>query len=440
MTPGSVAMDALGNYVVVWTGQDSNGAGVYAQRYSSLGLALGGAFQVNTTTTNEQTNPTVAMTPDGRFVVTWSSYNSTGYGWGVYAQRYAADGTALGGQFRVNTTIADDQMYSSVAMDANGDFVIAWQSNNQDGDGWGVYAQRYNADGTTNGGEFQVNTTTAGDQANPAVAMDANGDFVIAWQSNNQDGDGWGVYAQRYNADGTANGGEFRVNTTTAGDQVHAAVAINSSTGAFVITWASNGQDGGGSGIYAQRYNADGTAAGGEFRVNTTTAGDQAAPAATMDANSNLVISWSSNSQDGSGWGVFAQQYDGTGAPVGSEFRVNTTTAGDEQFASITMDNTGDAVAVWSGTTAGSTSGVYGQRFLLNGASGLAGMSGKDAVWAQGDPVLTAAAATSTTLTSTIQASGHPNGCACGLCQRLAKALGITNADAHGGSLSIQLI
>ena len=91
-------------------------------------------------------------------------------------------------EFRVNTTIANDQKWSSVAMDADGDFVITWTSYNQDGTGNGygagvngengVYAQRYNADGSTVGNEFQVNTYTDDNQQHSSVAMDADGDFI----------------------------------------------------------------------------------------------------------------------------------------------------------------------------------------------------------------------------------------------------------------------
>ena len=68
------------------------------------------------------------------------------------------------------------------------------------------------------GPEARVNTTTAGDQSNVEVAADADGDFVLVWQSDGQDGSGLGVYARRYAASGAALGGEFLVNTTTAGD------------------------------------------------------------------------------------------------------------------------------------------------------------------------------------------------------------------------------
>ena len=174
--------------------------------------------------------------------------------------------TPVGTEFLVNTVTADNQQTSAqtrqaVAVANNGNFIVAWSSHNQDGNGWGVYAQRYNAAGTPQGPAFQVNTYTQGDQQDAAVAVDGAGNFVITWQSHGQDGGGWGVYAQRYNATGAAQGSEFRVNTTTAGDQINPSVAMDGG-GGFVIAWQSQGQDGSGWGVYAQRYNAAGAAAG----------------------------------------------------------------------------------------------------------------------------------------------------------------------------------
>src|SRR5207248_2842003 len=201
-----------------------------------------------------------------------------------------------------------------------------------DGNGWGVYAQRYDANGNPLGAEFQVNTTTDSDQTSPAVASDSQGNFIIAWQAKNQDGSGWGIIGRRYDAAGNPLGGEFQINTSTDSDQLSPTVAMNGS-GAFVVSWASNNQDGGGWGVYAQRYDAAGNAVGGEFRVNTTTAGDQLDSSATMDANGNFLIAWSSNIQDGQGWGVYAKQYTASGAQLGNEFLVNSTTAGNQQYA-----------------------------------------------------------------------------------------------------------
>ena len=139
-----------------------------------------------------------------------------------------ADGpTPVGPEFQVNTYTTLWQLYPSAAMDADGDFLVAWESEGQDGSDSGIYAQRYTSDGTPDGGEFRVNTTTTSDQWAPSAAMDADGDFVVAWASYGQDGDCYGVYAQRYRSDGTPDGGEFRVNTTMTDYQWQPSAAMD---------------------------------------------------------------------------------------------------------------------------------------------------------------------------------------------------------------------
>jgi hypothetical protein len=222
-------------------------------------VAQGGEFLVNTTTASNQVNASVAMDADGDFVVAWQSYGheADGAGYGIYAQRYNAAGLAQGDEFLVNTTIANDQRNASVAIDADGDFVVVWQSFSQDGASYGIYAQRYNAAGVAQGGEFRVNAATDDSQSSASVTMDEGGDFVVTWHSYGQDGSSEGIYAQRYNAAGVAQGGEFLVNTTTANSQSSASVAMDDG-GDFVVAWQSYGQDGDGDGIFMARFDADG--------------------------------------------------------------------------------------------------------------------------------------------------------------------------------------
>jgi hypothetical protein len=283
---------------------------------------------VNTTTAGIQTESpyyghTVAMDSNGNFVVVWQSQNEDGSGWGVYAKRFSASSGGVGSEFRVNTTTFGDQAYPSAAMSPGGNFVVVWASYSQDGSGWGIFGQRYNSEGLAVGGEFRVNTYTAGDQNYPDVAMDASGDFVVTWASFGEDGSGWGVYAQRYNASGAAVGGEFRVNTTTLGDQTYPSVAMDSG-GDFTTAWQSQNQDGSGWGIYAHRYYASGAPAGGDFRVNTTTGGDQTSPSVAMDTAGDFTVAWVCMTQR-SGPAVDAQRYNSLGGALGGEFQVNTT-------------------------------------------------------------------------------------------------------------------
>ncbi len=218
------------------------------------------------------------------------------------------------------------------------------------------------------GPEFRVNTATAGAQQQPSITKLSTGGFMAVWESNLQDGSGLGVYGQRYNAAGSKAGAEIRINTTTAGAQSQPCVAPLAG-GAFVVTWTSAGQDGSGTGIYLQRFTAAGAKAGAEFRVNTTTAGAQSLPAVATLKDGSLVIAWSSAGQDGSGLGVYAQRLTAAGAKSGGEFRVNTTVAGAQSDAAIAALTGGGFVAIWDSVGQdGSGLGIYGQRYSAAGA------------------------------------------------------------------------
>ena len=295
----SVAMDASGNFVIAW--QRGNGEGIYAQRYDSAGNRVGSEFQVNTFTTYDQTMLSVAMDASGNFVIAWQ--RGDGDGEGIYAQRYDSAGNPVGSEFQVNTFTTYDQTNPSVAMNESGKFVIAWQRG--DGDGEGIYAQRYDSAGNPVGSEFQVNTYTANNQWWPSVAMDASGNFVVAWINEGQDGDGYGIYAQRYDSAGNHVGTEFQVNTFTTGFQWVPSVAMDA-RGNFVVAWNSYWQDGSYQGVYAQRYDSTGNRVGSEFQVNTYTTYDQKHPSVAMDAIGKFVIAWQSYGQDGDGYGIYA--------------------------------------------------------------------------------------------------------------------------------------
>ncbi|MBI5329581.1 MAG: cadherin-like domain-containing protein, partial [Betaproteobacteria bacterium] len=354
-----------GGFVASWQSfnQDGSGEGVYAQRYDAQDQAVGGEFRVNAYTTYAQYDPSLTALPDGGFVASWESYDQDGSGYGVYAQRYDAQSQMVGGEFRINTHITSDQYAPSLTTLSDGGFVASWHSYSQDGSDFGVYAQRYNAQSQAVGGEFRVNTHTADGQSAPSLTALSDGGFVASWHSYGQDGSGFGVYAQRYDAQSQAVSGEFRVNTYTAGDQVHPSLTALLG-GGFVASWYSYGQDGSGNGVYAQRYDAKGQAAGGEFRVNTYTTDSQRYPILTALSDGGFVASWTSSGQDGSDYGVYAQRYDAQGQVVGGEFRIHTYTSGSPWDSSLTTLSDGSFVVSWESLDQdGSHYNVYARRY-----------------------------------------------------------------------------
>lgn len=361
----SIASSTDGNYVVAWSSmnQDGSGWGIYGRLYNKDGLPITNEFRVNTTTAGDQIEPSVGMDIVGNFVVTWTSSTQDGGTPGIYAQRFDLKGLPVGLEFPVNTTSAGNQTASSVAMDGLNGFFVTWTSAGQDGAGTGIYGRRYDMTGLPKTGEVRVNSTTAGDQTDSAVAVNRmTGEAVVTWSSAAQDGSGLGVYTQRFDNNGSPIGLETRVNTYTTGDQLDPAVGIHRLTGSFIVTWTSVGQDGSGGGIYGQVYNNAGVAQGAEFRINTTTAGEQTDSSVALDAHGHVLVTWSGTTTS-SGAQVYAQQLTPTGTKKEGELVVNGTAAGDQKTPSVTSDYLGRLTVVWSGAGSADSAGIYMARY-----------------------------------------------------------------------------
>jgi len=366
----SVAADSSGNFVVVWHSnlQDGSSRGVFGQRSAASGVPLGPEFRVNTYTTDDQQDPSVAADSSGNFVVVWSSSQPDDPNGGVFGQRYASSGTPLGPEFRVNTYTTDSQFGPSVAADSSGNFVVVWSSLKPQYPfpvPLGIFGQRYASSGTPLGPEFRVDTYMTSFPLRPAVAADTSGNFVVVWTNyGGQDGSASGVFGQRYASSGAPDGLEFRVNTYTTDSQYGPSVASDAS-GNFVVVWTSY-QDGYAWGVFGQRYASSGTPLGPEFRVNTHTTRPQRNSSVVADSSGNFVVVWDSDEQDGYFTGVFGQRYASSGTPLGPEFRVNTYTTSHQYIPSVASDSSGNFVVVWHGygyTQDGSSFGVFGQRY-----------------------------------------------------------------------------
>jgi hypothetical protein len=302
---------------------------------------------VNAYTAQAQEEADVASNGRDRFVAVWQSQNQDGDGWGIFAQQYLADGTPAGGELPVNTTTAGDQTNPAVAMTAADDFVVVWQGAGS-GDDTGIYAQRFDHLGAPQGGEVQVNTATFGTQQDPAVAVDpASGDFVVAWSSNVV---GQDIRFRQYAADGTPKDSEER---TAPGGRHFSGVDVAAGTdGSFVLVWDNDtGEEGGtdaaGQAVFALRFDGTGTPAATVRQLNTTTAGDQHVPRIAAAPDGGFTVVWESTEQDGDGAGVVLRNLGPDGVPVGGEVLVNTTTATDQSSPALAIDSRGRRLVTW---------------------------------------------------------------------------------------------
>jgi hypothetical protein len=396
-SPTGIAVHPDGSFVVVWGSsgdRDGSQDAVLGQRFDGSGARLGAEFIANTATLYTQDSPDVAANGAGEFVIVWRSYGQDGgmddYGYldfGVFAQRFTANGAPQGPEFQVNLgEVNGPQDSPAIARSTAGDFVVVWRSgswcsstdyyydpylgygytyctgySSADGSGDGVRAQRFDASGTAVGPELTVNTYTSGAQNRASIARGGNGHFIVVWDSFYQDGDWIGLMGQRFDAAMVPQGSEFQVNTWTTSAQGNAGVAADGS-GGFVVVWQSYGQPGGHYfDVFAQRFAASGAALGGEFMVNTYTSGQQFAPRVAMK-DDGFVVVWAG--EDGNYDGVFGQRFSGSGARLGGEFQVNAWTTESQNGPVVGMNTSGRFVVAWrSYLQDGHDTGVFGQRF-----------------------------------------------------------------------------
>ncbi len=207
-------------------------------------LRVGDEFLVNTATLGSQNEPTVTALSNGGFVVSWADQSGGGVeagSVGVKAQVYSATGVRVGDEFVVATSTQSTQYQPTIAGLSDGGFVVSWA----DGSGQGgdpdasIKAQVFSAAGGRIGGEFLVNTVTAGMQQRPTITGLSDGGFVVSWQdSSGQGGDasGSGIKAQLFSAAGERIGAEVLVNTATLNNQGQPTVT-GLSQGGFVVSW-----------------------------------------------------------------------------------------------------------------------------------------------------------------------------------------------------------
>jgi hypothetical protein len=377
--PSVTGLPEGGFVVIWTTGdstQDGSGQAIKGQVFDASGVKQGAEFLVNTEALSNQAEPSVAALPGGGFVVTWETSDSTqdGSSLATKGQVFDASGVKQGAEFLVNTEALSNQSDPSVAALPGGGFVVIWTTGDasQDGSSSAIKGQVFDASGVKQGAEFLVNTEAANNQVEPSVAGLPEGGFVVTWATGDstQDGSGFAIKGQVFDASGVKQGAEFLVNTEALGSQGDPSVAALPG-GGFVVTWrtSDSAQDGSVSAIKGQVFDASGVKQGAEFLVNTEALSNQTDPSVAGLPDGGFVVAWatSDQAQDGSGSAIKAQVFDAVGVKQGPEFPVNTEGLSNQVEPAVAALPGGGFVVTWrtdDGTQDGSFLAIKGQVFL----------------------------------------------------------------------------
>jgi len=296
----AVAVDDAGNFVVTWE-DDQDGNGVYqihARGFYADGSERFPVFTVNTTATGQQVNPTIGMAPDGRFVIAWQDAPASDGQYQIRMRGFNADGSERFSDSSVHTSVAGKRIAPDLALDAGAGFVVTWQD---DADGNGVYQIRacgFNADGTERFAAGTVNSEAAGQQRRPAIGVDDTGNFVVAWEDD-QDRDGdYQILARGFDADGSPRLADFAVPGAASGNRLRPSLAMRGD-GGFIVTWQDDSDGNGAYQVHARAFHPDGSEWKARWTVNRQDSGQQSVPSVGL-VGTTTVVAWQDD-MDGNG-------------------------------------------------------------------------------------------------------------------------------------------
>ena len=372
MQPASAAL-AGGGYVMVWTDYSAQGGDpwtptIKAQLFNAdgtkaksaaTGLTTGSEFVVHwNNVEGQQYDPAVTSLSTGGFLVTWSDrqyFSETGSN--LRGALFGADGARIGEQFAIQNGDAPGDQEDSAAIGLpGGGFVVVWHDTAGgagDGNGGGIRGRIFDSAGR-GGTEFVVNTTVSGEQREPAIALLADGGFIVSWTDASGADPTFitGIRAQRFDASGNKVGGEFLVNGGTAelpapggpeGDHTDSSV-IGLAGGGFVVAW-HHVRDIGLSAFRLQVFDAQGREVGREVVQDLAS---DARLTALRDGG--FMVAFTDHRTDTAHWagvGVRAQIFNAAGDRVGSPFLVNETLPETQVDPTITTLAGGGVAIGW---------------------------------------------------------------------------------------------
>lgn len=262
----------------------------------------------------DQKEPALACN-DTTVAVAFSDWSGLdGSGAAVRLRLFGSDGVPIphaGGttnEFTVNMSTAGHQHQPRVALLSDGSIVVVWLHGGGPG-GPEVRGRVMAPNGTTVSGEIHLASEPSVEQGTPAVAADDTGGFVAVWvdhRTTGPDAGSFGIRGRLFDAQGqprvnaqTDDLSDFPINQITAGAQIQPDVAWLGDR--FLVVWAdgSGALDPNAYGIVGTLLSSSGAfmGPGTDFLVNSTTAGIQASPRIGPQPGAGAVVVWSDDSR-----------------------------------------------------------------------------------------------------------------------------------------------
>ncbi len=264
------------------------------------------------------------------YLITWDNYLHEPYNGEIYGIIVDANGNIKVDEFQINTTTARKQEASTLCS-INGNYLVVWNSYEEDNESRDLFGQLLDSSGNKIGTEFQINTYTTGIQTRVGISSVGN-NYMVAWISEERE-----IRAQLFNENGVKIGSERQIYSNSVDSPNYLFIAASNSK--YLIAWSSHNAESGEMDVHACILDNDGNTIISEFKVNDYDTSEQFAPCVASDGT-NFMITWASNLQDGDMYGIYAKQIDPYGNTIKPEFRINEITSNAQMYPYICFNGT----------------------------------------------------------------------------------------------------
>jgi hypothetical protein len=343
-----------GDFVVCWRGQDSDSYGIFGQRFNSSCEKLGVEFLINSDENLTQMQPFVSKLNNGRFVVCWISSDLT-LSHDIYGQIYTEQGEPLGPMFSINSYTECNQAYPNIcSLNSNG-FFVCWQSYivNQDWADYDISAQYFDYSGNKIRTEFVINTNNRGHDVYPKAVCLSNNDVVVCWLESYCN-----IHGQILSDSGIKKGNEFVIPNADEPS------ILNLDDSKFIICWPKNDiYDKEPHGIFAQIFDSLGNKIGDEIQIISSKYFQVLKNLKTATfSDSKIIVCWERSIYHGAASVIFAQILSKDGQKIGSDFLISTFSENKQQTPFLTSMREGGVIVCWSSYGQdGSKYGIFGK-------------------------------------------------------------------------------
>ncbi len=288
----------------------------YTYKYDNKGQQTFSTRPINDVGSGMQIAPSVAVAETGAFVGVWQDNSSDADGkdkdgnpnYDIAARLIYCGGCANGKQFVVNANTAGNQRNPDVAMDKNGNFVVVWEDDSDGNGKYEIWMRGFKANGSELFARKTVNSVATGQQFNPEIAMAPDGKFVVAWEDYSNGNDTPQIFIRGFNANGTQRFADRNTEAAVKGSRRKPDIAM-ASDGFFVVTWEDDADANGYYEVKAKGFKADGTDAYASFSVNSEKEGQQFNPSVGMNANGDYYIAYEDDRDKNGVYRVWARGF-----------------------------------------------------------------------------------------------------------------------------------